>query len=374
MQNLVCEHLTKLVSNQVSKHPDKKSVGLNGELTAKPAAKSTTKKLGDLHLAPMEGVVDPWIRQLLTSYGGIDYCVTEFIRVTKQVVPARVFYEYAPELKTNSKTETGTPVFVQLLGSDLNYMAENAVQAVSLGAYGIDINFGCPAKTVNKNDGGSIILKDPERVYRITNAVRSAVPESVPVNVKVRLGYEHKDFHVEIALAAEAAKAGWMAVHARTKVDGYKPPAYWDFIRKMKNHVQMPIIANGEVWNLADYNNCVFESGCKDIMIGRGFMAEPLLALLIRKTEIFVFMSEAFNLNSSSDLIRFYIKHFVLKYISICPKKESRFLVGRSKQLIKLLCRNHKKLNLLFDKVKPLQSHQQIVKCLESYLTGFKVN
>lgn len=333
-------------------------------------------KLGDLHLAPMEGVVDPWIRQLLTSYGGLDFCVTEFIRVTKQLIPPKVFYDYAPELQTSSKTESGTPVFIQLLGSDLNYMAENAFRAYELGAYGIDINFGCPAKTVNKNDGGSVILKDPERVYKITKAVRDAVPLCTPVNVKVRLGYEHKDFHVEIAQAAESAKAGWIVVHARTKVDGYKPPAYWDFIKNMKANVNTPIIANGEIWNNQDYHKCILESGCKDIMIGRGFMAEPLLAQMIQKTGSYAseqtanydYKNERFNLNSENDLIYFYIKHFVLEYIKICPKKESRFLVGRSKQLIKLLCRNHKSINLLFDKVKPLQSHLEIKKLLEDYL------
>jgi tRNA-dihydrouridine synthase C len=320
-------------------------------------------------IAPMEGVVDPWIREIISSYGDIDFCVTEFIRVTSQIVPDHVFYDYAPELKTESKTKSGTPVFLQLLGSDLNFMAENAFKAANLGAYGIDINFGCPAKTVNRHDGGSVILKNPERVYQITNAVRNAVPAHIQVNAKVRLGFEHKDFHKEIAQAAEAGGAGWLAVHARTKVDGYKPPAYWTFIKSMKDSVKnMPIIANGEIWNLSDYNRCRKESDCDDVMIGRGLMAEPLLAKLIRKQEHFTFEGQTYNLKSEADLIYFYLKHFVLKYIEICPRKDTNFLVGRSKQLIKLLGRNHKELNLFFEKIKPCQNFKDIESLIHEYL------
>ena len=312
-------------------------------------------------LAPMEGVVDPWIRQLISSYGGVDYCVTEFVRVTQQIIPDKIFYEYAPELKTNSKTLSGTPVFVQLLGSDLNFMAENAAKAVRLGAYGIDINFGCPAKTVNKNDGGSVILKNPERVYQITHAVRKAVPAHIPVNAKVRLGYEHKDFHKEIAQAAEAAGAGWLVVHARTKMDGYKPPAYWDFIKAMQSVVSLPVVANGEVWTKKDYDSCRDQSGSRDVMIGRGFMADPLLGVMIQNlSKDFIFEGRSYNLALESDILKFYIEHFVLKYIEICPKKDTNFLVGRSKQLIKLLCRNHPHLNDLFERIKPCQNYRDI--------------
>lgn len=306
-------------------------------------------------IAPMEGVMDPWIRQILTSFGGVDYCVTEFIRVTHQKLPDHVFYDYAPELKTNSRTLSGTPVYIQLLGSDLNMMAENAFRVSELGAYGIDINFGCPAKTVNRHDGGSVLLKNPERVYQITSAVRKAVPADVQVNAKVRLGYEHKDFHKEIALAAEAGGAGWLTVHARTKVEGYKPPAHWDFIRNMKNAVQIPVIANGEIWNVKDYHQCREVSECDDVMIGRGFMADPLIANKIKGTST-EYIEKA-NLNQNI----FYLKNFVLKYIEICPRKETQFLTGRTKQLVKLLARNEIYFQDLFNKIKVLKTHSEIV-------------
>lgn len=337
-------------------------------------------------LAPMEGVVDPWIREILTSFGHIDFCVTEFMRVTSQKIPDATFYEYAPELKTNSRTLSGTPVFLQLLGSDLNFMALNAFRAVELGAFGIDINFGCPAKTVNRHDGGSVILKNPERVYQITKAVRAAVPRHIPVNAKVRLGFEHKDFHKDIACAAEDGGAGWLVVHARTKIDGYKPPAYWEFIKSMKAAVRnMPIIANGEIWTPDDYNRCREISDCKDVMMGRGFMAEPLLAYQIKSkiapsdqipppSQTHTFMNNFQSLFSgehNTDLILFYIHHFILKYIEICPNKETRFLIGRTKQLIKLLSRNHREFSVLFEKIKTLRTLNEIQNMILEYTKSY---
>src|SRR5690606_8342958 len=129
--------------------------------------------MAKLHLAPMEGVVDWVMRDFLTQIGGIDHCVTEFIRIIDQVYPDHVFYKYCPELKTDSKTLAGTPVFVQLLGGQPMPLAENAVKAVSLGAAGIDLNFGCPAKTVNRHDGGATLLQFPNRIYDIIKTVRS---------------------------------------------------------------------------------------------------------------------------------------------------------------------------------------------------------
>lgn len=236
-------------------------------------------------LAPMEGVVDSVVRDILTSTGAVDICTTEFVRVTHQLLPDHVFYKYAPELKTNSRTLSGTPVFLQLLGSDLTTMAENAHKAAELGAFGIDINFGCPAKRVNQHDGGANLLKDPTRVEAVVSSVRAAVPAHIPVTAKVRLGFDHKDFTKDIALAASSGGASALIVHARTKMEGYRPPAHWHCIAGMREAASIPVVANGEIWNKADYLNCVQESGCRHIMIGRGLVATPNLAQQIKGTQ-----------------------------------------------------------------------------------------
>lgn len=237
---------------------------------------------GALVLAPMEGVADYWLRQILTQVGGYDWCVTEFVRVSGRLLPPSVFYRWCPELKQDAKTLSGTPVHVQLLGSDPACMAENAARAVELGAPAIDLNFGCPAKTVNRHSGGAVILDTPELLYRITHAVRQAVPTHLPVSVKMRLGNTDKASALANAVAAQDAGAAWLTVHARTKCEGYRPPAYWDLLAPLNQALTIPLIANGEVWRPADAVQCAQESGTPHLMIGRGAVTNPFLAQEVR--------------------------------------------------------------------------------------------
>lgn len=232
-------------------------------------------------LAPMEGVVDHLMREMLTEIGGFDLCITEFVRVVDQLLPARVFTRLCPELLQGGKTRAGTPVRVQLLGQEPNWLAENAFRAVQLGSPGIDLNFGCPAKTVNKSKGGAVLLRETEQLYRIVQAVRQAVPAQFPVTAKMRLGYEDTSLTLENAMAFAAAGASELTVHARTKTDGYRPPAYWPWIAKIREVVSIPVIANGEIWQPSDAALCREQSGSSDIMLGRGALAQPNLAARI---------------------------------------------------------------------------------------------
>ena len=232
-------------------------------------------------LAPMEGVVDHTMRELLTSLGGLDRCVTEFVRVSERLLPPRVFYRLCPELNNGGKTASGVPVYLQLLGGDPCVVAENAARAALLGAPGIDLNFGCPAKTVNKSDGGSILLREPERVADITAAVRRAVPAETPVTVKTRLGYEDQALFLDIVQGIAAAGATELTVHARTKRHGYRPPAYWEEIARAREALNIPVIANGEMWNPGDALRCQQVSGCQDLMLGRGALCRPDLPRLV---------------------------------------------------------------------------------------------
>lgn len=240
-------------------------------------------------LAPMEGLLDHMLRDTLTQIGsvetvqsGFDLCVSEFIRVTNRLLPDDCFYRVVPELHNNSRTPSGVPVRVQILGSDPICMAENAAKLAELGAYGIDLNFGCPSKMVNLHRGGAVLLKEPELLCTIVGAVRKAVPSNIAVTAKMRLGYDTPEYAVECAEALSAGGAAEIVVHARTKTDGYKPPAYWEWIAKIREAVTTPIVANGEIWSVADAQRCQAISGCTDIMVGRGAIANPALALMIR--------------------------------------------------------------------------------------------
>lgn len=230
----------------------------------------------------MEGLLDHPLREVLTLAGGIDRCVSEFIRVTDTLLPARAFTRIVPELLEGSRTAAGVPVRPQLLGSDPNCLAENAARLASLGPAGIDLNFGCPARQVNRHRGGAVLLDEPELVGRIVHAVRRAVPAGVPVSAKMRLGYRDASRTVECAQAIAGGGAGELVVHARTQADGYRPPARWAAIAAVREAVAIPVIANGEIWSVDDARQCRRESGCDALMIGRGMVADPGLARAIK--------------------------------------------------------------------------------------------
>ncbi|MFK8138574.1 MAG: tRNA-dihydrouridine synthase [Bdellovibrionales bacterium] len=333
-----------------------------------------------IELAPMEGVVDSIIRDLYTQIGGYDLCVTEFIRVTNQKIPEKVFYKYCPELKNKARTMSGVPVFVQLLGSDPNYMAENALTAKNLGALGIDVNFGCPAKTVNNHGGGASLLKDPSAIFKVLKEMRQALPDS-PLTAKVRLGFEDKVLHKEIAKAVEEGGADWIAIHARTKREAYRPPAHWEFIRSMRDEVQIPTIANGDIWNPEDWQKCAEVSGCNDFLLGRGAYARPSLANEIR-------IKNSSTKNISRVHKRFpFLKNEApispnkseLSWVEVKEKVEDFFHKGveihgqdfamrRVKQWTKFLSRNYIESEELFDKLKRLNE----LPAFKQELTNFK--
>ena len=139
-------------------------------------------------LAPMEGLADDVLRGVLTAIGGYDWGICEFVRVSGSVLPARTWQRICPELRNGGRTAAGTPMRVQLLGSDPHFMAENARRLVTLNPAGIDLNFGCPAPTVNRHRGGAALLGEPELLHAIASAVRAAVPVDIPFTAKMRLG------------------------------------------------------------------------------------------------------------------------------------------------------------------------------------------
>ncbi len=236
---------------------------------------------GLLLLAPMEGLLDHPLREVLTAVGGIDRCVSEFIRITDMLLPDRVFTRIVPELLQGGRTRAGVPVRPQLLGSDPACLADNAAAIAALEPDGIDLNFGCPAKTVNRHGGGASLLQDPELLGRIVEAVRRAVPAGLPVSAKMRLGFEDASRTLDCAQALAGGGASELVVHARTKADGYRPPAYWERVPAIRAAVSIPVIANGEIWTPDDAVRCRRISGCDGLMLGRGMVVDPGLALAI---------------------------------------------------------------------------------------------
>jgi tRNA-dihydrouridine synthase C len=303
-------------------------------------------------LAPMEGVVDHTMRALLTQTGGLDRCATEFVRITNHLLPPRVFYRFCPELHNGGLTPSGVPVYIQLLGGNPEPMAMNALRAVTLGAPGIDINFGCPAKLVNRNDGGSVLLKEPNRLFDIVSAVRAAVPAAIPVTVKIRLGFNDQSLLTDICQAIFAAQADELTIHARTKEDGYKPPAYWGAIADIQAMSPIPVIANGEIWSVENYRDCIRQSGCDDIMLGRGLLSCPDLARQIKAAQ---------GDQPATTMEWLEIVDLLTQFCIVTEEMyEKKYVGSRVKQWLGYLRRQYPPANLLFEQVKRLKDPNEI--------------
>ena len=299
-------------------------------------------------LAPMQGVLDPFVRQLLTEVNDYDLCITEFVRVVDQLLPEKVFYRLCPELKNQGFTSSGTPVRVQLLGQHPECLAENAIRAIDLGSHGIDLNCGCPSKTVNGSNGGAALLKQPELIYRATQALRQAVPSEFPVSVKVRLGWDDISQAFEIADAVEQGGATEITVHGRTKSDGYRADRInWKKIGEVQERLSIPVIANGEIWHWQDGQDCLSQTGCQDLMVGRGALNIPNLSHVLK--------------SNAEKMPWCEIQKILQKYVNVENEYDSGFYhVARIKQWLRYLNKEYDEANQVFDKIKTCQTAEDL--------------
>jgi tRNA-dihydrouridine synthase C len=315
-------------------------------------------------LAPMDGITDFYVRELLTAVGGYDLCMTEFLRVTESVFPKYTFFQTCPEInpeyQLQGKTRTGTPVILQFLGNHPGYLAENAYKASTLGVSGIDLNFGCPSNSVNRRGSGAILLKKPETIYQLVSAVKQALPDGVSLSAKMRLGYEDSSLALENAMAIEDAGADFLSVHARTKLDAYRPPAKWFEVIAIINTLNIPVMMNGEIWNITDYKQCKAISQCEHIMLGRGAFSMPDLALQIKQ------YSQGLNIQQYSwQQICLLLNDFyqlMLRDQHLSQKK----LAGRIKLWIKWLMASYSEAEDIFIKIKTLRDHKQIIPYIQN--------
>ena len=308
-------------------------------------------------LAPMEGLLDFTLRDMLTRVGGIDRCVAEFIRITDMLLPERVFRRVAPELNHGSRTPSGVPVRVQLLGSDPVCLAENAARLAGLGPAGIDLNFGCPAKIVNRHGGGAALLDDPEHLERIVGAVRRAVPRGVPVSAKMRLGFRDAGRTLDCALAIVAGGADELVVHARTGAEGYRPPAHWECIAPIVAAVPVPVVANGEIWCVADALRCRELSGCDALMLGRGLVSDPGLALAILAADAGHAVGGGVTWADLQPLLAAF-------WVLVGAHIEPRARAGRLKQWLNFLRRRHPQAQAAYDDVRTINDPSRVAERL----------
>lgn len=302
----------------------------------------------NVYLAPMEGLADAYLREILSKASGYDLITSEFVRVVDQLLPIRTYLTQVPELLNQSNTRNGTPVRVQLLGNHPEMMGLNAQRATELGSHGIDLNFGCPSKTVNRSKGGAVMLTDPQSIFNTVAAVRAALPPEQPLSAKMRLGYEDNSLMMECAHAIEDAGAQAITIHARTKVQGYTPPAYWHLVKHISDKLKIDKTINGDIWTLADAQQAIKDSGCDHIMIGRGAIKNPKLADSIKQNQ-----DSTAQWSTTAPLVQEF-------WNSITAEMSTRYCAGRLKQWLIFLKDLYPEAEALFIAVRKLTEIDEI--------------
>ena len=269
-------------------------------------------------LAPMAGVTDTVFRRFIRNLGGCGLIMTEFTSADgvlrkKDQKANRYLHFYEDE----------HPISAQLFGSDPQVMAEAARMVEGLGFDLVDLNLGCPAKKVVKCNGGSGLLRDLPAIGRIFEAVRAAV--TIPFTVKFRAGWSDDEIVcVELARMAESCGLAAVALHARTREQGYSGQARWEWIAAIKDAVKIPVIGNGDIRTPEDACAMVTQTGCDAVMIGRMAPSNPWI---FRQIEQYCTEQKLYDEPTEADRYQ-----MIRTYFSMLIEEELPDAVGKMKQ------------------------------------------
>lgn len=234
-------------------------------------------KLEGACLAPMAGVSDSPFRAICRGCGAL-------FTVTEMVSAKALCYQDKKSRALMRITEAERPCGIQLFGSEPSEIARAVRIAAECSPDFIDLNFGCPVPKVAASGSGALLLKTPLKAIEIMKAAADASP--VPVTVKLRKGWDSSRAAApEIALAAEAAGISAITVHGRTASQGYRPPVDYEIIRRIRESVKIPVIANGDVFKAEDAAKVRELTGCRLVMVARGAMGDPLIFTRIRELD-----------------------------------------------------------------------------------------
>ncbi len=220
-------------------------------------------------LAPMAGITDHAFRTFMKK---LDTSVV----VTELVSANGIEYKSERTMKLMSFDETQRPVGIQLFGEEPEIIARAAQVAQDEGCDFVDLNFGCPVPKVVKKGAGSAMLKDPVALQKVLSTVKAAI--QIPLTIKIRTGWDANTRNaVEVCNIAYNEGIEWVAIHGRTRAQGYSGLADWDFITEVKSKAKLPILGNGDILTPRQANLRLAQSGCDGVMIGRGCLKNPFI-------------------------------------------------------------------------------------------------
>ncbi len=230
---------------------------------------ATTGKACRVYMAPMAGITDQAFRTIVHECGA-GHLISEMVAVNA------IQYKNPKSYAIADVSKEPYPVTVQLVGYEPQMFSDAAKLVTDLGAAAIDINMGCPVKKIVNNNSGSALMKDLPRASAIIEATVKASP--LKVSVKFRKGWDNNHINaVEFALMCEQSGASQIAVHGRTRAQGYSGEADWQIIKEVKQAVKIPVIGNGDIDTPQKAQKRLSESGVDGIMIGRGLLGNPWL-------------------------------------------------------------------------------------------------
>jgi tRNA-dihydrouridine synthase len=226
-----------------------------------------------IYIAPMAGVSDYSFRRYMEKFGP-DLIFTEMISSNNL---AMYNIKEVPKIL---KLCPGN--VVQIFGEDIERLNNCAKYVENLGVNHINLNCGCPMKKIVSNGSGATLLKDPDKIKRILYSLREVLKPETKISLKIRLGYEEADKHLEIAKIAQELKCDHITVHGRTRSELYSGMANWEYIKEVKDNISIPVIGNGDIFSLEDAVDKIKFSGVDGIMLARGVLGNPWLVNQIK--------------------------------------------------------------------------------------------
>lgn len=300
----------------------------------------------NLFMAPMTGITDRAFREIVTDLGsGLNFT---------EMVSAKGLYYKDKKTKTLMDKGDETLLFIQIFGSDPDIMASIVKDYLNKDDrfQGIDINMGCPAPKIVKNGDGSALMRDLELARRVIDKVVSASEK--PVSIKFRLGWDEDNInYLELGKICEELGVSFVTLHPRTRNAFYSGEADWDAIKKLKNHLSIPVIGNGDVYKPKDIDDMFSKTNCDGILLARGALENPYLFSRMEKPDIVT-------------MIKLIKLHLNLKYEYL----GERVAVTQMRKHIAWYLKGFRNSKELKNKINTVDKKELVEKVLDEYLSS----